>query len=579
MAYDLVVRGGSIVDGSGLPAYRADVGVIGDSIAAIGNLAGEAAKQTIDAEGLVVSPGFIDGHVHMDAQIFWDSLGTWSCWHGITSVIMGNCGFSLAPCAEKDKALVVRNLERSEDIPAAAMEAGIRWSWTTFPEFLDTVERLPKGMNYACYVGHSALRSYVMGERAFTDAAGADDIGAMKRELAAALRAGAIGLSTSRFRGHKTPEGLPVTSRQADWSEVEALVGVMRDEKSGVFEIAREADDHYPEKLAAEQARLKALAVSTGVPVTFGSSWYHHDTPDVWRTQFAMVDETIAAGGRMLVQATASWNGSLRSFETLMLYDRAPVWREFRKLPLGEQEKGLRDPEMKRKLIDAAHAYAGTKDPTAPNALQRKIDWNWIFPCDRPMPPFRSIASIAQERGKSEIEVVIDLALEKHLKLFLVNPNSNQDQDFVLAMIRHPHTAVTFSDSGAHVASVLNPVQTHLLGYWVRERQAVTLEAAVRKITFDLAAFWGLHGRGLVRKGYKADLVVFDPRTVGPDMPELVHDLPTGAARLVQRANGIAATVVNGQIFMLDGVPTGALAGRLLRAGSRAEISGKGSRA
>lgn len=570
MAFDIIIKGGSIVDGSGLPSYRADVGVIDDTIAEIGNLAGVAATRTIDADGHVVTPGFIDGHVHMDAQIFWDPLGTWSCWHGVTSVIMGNCGFSLAPCAEHDKALVVRNLERSEDIPAAAMAAGIHWSWTTFPQFLDTVEKLPKGMNYACYVGHSALRSYVMGERGFTEKARTDDLQAMKRELGSALNAGAIGLSTSRFRGHKTPDGSPVTSRLADWSEVEALVGVMSDCGHGVFEIAREAEDKDPEKLAAEQARLKALAVSTGVPITFGSSWYHHDTPDVWRTQFAMVDETIAAGGRMLVQATASWNGSLRSFETLMLYDRAPVWREFRKLPLAEQEVGLRDPVMRRKLIAAAHAYGGTNDPTAPNALQRKIDWNWIFPCDKPMPPFSSIAAIARERGVSEIEAVIDLALEKKLKLFLINPNSNQDQDFVLAMIRHPHAAVTFSDSGAHVASVLNPVQTYLLGYWVRERQAVTLEAAVRKLTFDLASFWGLRGRGLVRKGYKADLNVLDPKTVGPGLPELVHDLPTGAARLIQRAHGISSTIVNGKVFMRNGVHTGELAGQLLRSGPRA---------
>jgi N-acyl-D-aspartate/D-glutamate deacylase len=565
MAYDLVIRGGTVVDGSGLPGYRADVGIIGDKIATIGNLAGQPSKATIDAEGHVVSPGLIDGHTHMDAQIFWDPLGTWSCWHGVTSVVMGNCGFSLAPCGEAEKALVVRNLERSEDIPAAAMEAGIKWSWETFPQFLTTVEALPKGLNYACYVGHSALRSFVMGDRAFTEKANSNDLAAMKRELKAALAAGGMGLSTSRFRGHKTPEGLPVASRLADWSEVEQLVNVMSEAGAGVFEIAREAEDHDPQKLKAEQARLRDLAVKTGVPITFGSSWYHHDTPDVWRTQFAMVDETVAAGGRMLVQGTANWNGSLRSFETLMLYDRAPVWREFRKQPLAEQEKGFRDPEMRRKLIEAANAYTVSKDPTAPNALQREIDWNWIFPYDKPLPPYRSIAQISRERGISEIETVIDLALEKHLKLFIINPNSNQDQDFVLAMIRHPHTAVTFSDSGAHVASVLNPVQTHLLGYWVRERQAVTLEAAVRKITFDLAAFWRLKGRGLLREGYMADVVVFDPKTIAPGMPELLRDLPTGAERLSMRATGIAATVINGAVYMRDGAHTGTLPGRLMR--------------
>ena len=455
MAYDLIIRGGTVVDGSGLPGYRADVGIHGDRIAAIGSLKGESARQTIDAEGQVVSPGFIDGHTHMDAQIFWDTLGTSSCWHGVTSVVMGNCGFSLAPCGEKDKHLVVRNLERSEDIPAAAMAAGIRWSWEGFGELLNTIEKLPKGINYAGYMGHSALRSYVMGERAFTDKATSQDMAAMKREFRAGLEAGAMGLSTSRFRGHKTPEGLPVTSRMADWSEVEELVGVMRDARAGVFEIAREAEDHDPEALRAEQKRLKALAVDTGVPVTFGSSFWHLKTPNVWRSQFAMVDEANAAGGNMLIQATASWNCSLRSFETLMLFDRAAIWTDFRKLPLEEQEAGLRDPEMRRKLLEAARNHKTSDDPTVPNALQRDIDWNWIFPYDRPLPPYRSLAELARERGADEIETLIDLALEKHLKLFLLNPNSNQDQDFVLAMIRHPRSVVTFSDSGAHVSSMV----------------------------------------------------------------------------------------------------------------------------
>ena len=210
MAYDLLIQGGTVVDGSGLPGYRADVGIQDGMIAAIGSLKGQAAKETIDADGHVVSPGFVDGHTHMDAQIFWDPLGTCSCWNGVTSVVMGNCGFTIAPCAEKDKRLVFSNLERAEDISPAAMDAGIPWSWETVPEFMDTLDKLPKGINYATYVGHSAVRTYVMGERAFTDKAGPDDLKAMVDVVDGGLRAGAVGFSTARSHQHRTAEGRPV---------------------------------------------------------------------------------------------------------------------------------------------------------------------------------------------------------------------------------------------------------------------------------------------------------------------------------------------------------------------------------
>ena len=215
MAYDIIIKGGTVVDGSGLPGYRADVGVSDDRVTAIGDLAGAAAKETIDAEGHVVSPGFVDGHTHMDAQVFWDTVGGNSCWAGVTSVVMGNCGFTLAPCSEKEKSLVLHNFERAEDIAPEAMEAGIPWTWETFPEYLDVVDALPKGLNYASYVGHSALRTHIMGKRAMEEEASADDFAAMKRALEDSMRAGAIGLSTSRSGAHRTPLGKPVASRMA----------------------------------------------------------------------------------------------------------------------------------------------------------------------------------------------------------------------------------------------------------------------------------------------------------------------------------------------------------------------------
>jgi N-acyl-D-aspartate/D-glutamate deacylase len=568
MAYDLIIEGGTIVDGSGLPSYKGDVGIMDGKIAAIGSLKGQAAKEKIDAEGHIVSPGFIDGHTHMDAQIFWDPIGTCSCWHGVTSVVMGNCGFTLAPCAQKNKRLVFTNFERAEDISPDAMEVGIPWSWETFPEFMDTIDKLPKGINYGTYVGHSAIRAYVMGARSMTDKANADDLAGMCAQVETAMRAGAMGFTTSRAGGHRTAEGKPVASRIADWSEIEALVGVLSRIGTGVFELARDNTLSTDEEKRAEREALKALAIKTKVPTTFGASWFHRRHPNDWQPQVAMVDEANAAGARMLMQMTTSWSGSMRSFETLMLYDRAPVWSDFRKLPLAEQAKGLRDPVMRKKLVEATQAHAVSKDPTLPNALRRPIDWNWIFPMYDVFPPHRSIDEIARERGQLPIETYIDLALEKDLKLFFQNPASNEDIGYVLALLRHPHAVPTFSDSGAHVNSVLNAsLQTYFISYWVLRAKAFRMEEAIRKITFDIASFWQLKGRGLLREGYWADVNVFDPEALAPRLPELVRDLPTGADRLVQKCDGFKATIVNGQVFMRNGEHTGALAGQLMRGG------------
>ena len=562
MSHDLIIRGGTIIDGSGLPRYQADVGIKGGRITAIGKVSGPA-DEVIDAEGHVVAPGFIDGHTHMDAQVFWDPLGSCSCWHGVTSVVMGNCGFSLAPCAEKDKLLVMRNLERAEDISPQAMEAGITWSWASFREYLDAVDRLPKGINYAAYVGHSALRTYTMGERAFSDEATPEDLAAMKRELRAAIKAGAAGFSTSRTSAHQTPDGRPVASRLATWDEVRALVGVMGDLKAGVFEIAQE-DLPTPERLHNFIDRLKALALESNVPTTFGVVQFRK-LPHDWRAFYQCVDDTIAAGGKMLVQGTSRWISTLLSFESTLPFDRTPVWSDMRKRPLAEQEAALRNPDLRRALLDAARDYM-TKPDRSVGAEARKPNFDSLFVLDKPLPPYRSIAQIARESAKDPLDVMIDLSLEKHLKQFFIQPLVNEDQDVVLAMMRHPRSVVTFSDSGAHVSQIMDSsIQTHLLGYWVRERQALTLEQAIRKMTYDLASFWGLQERGLLREGNCADVVIFDPETVSPQMPTLAYDLPAGARRLKQKADGIRATVVNGEVLMRNNEHTGALPGKLLR--------------
>lgn len=561
MQYDLIIRNGTVVDGSGLPRFRADVGITRGKIATVGKIRSHA-KEVLDAEGHIVAPGFIDAHTHMDAQVFWDPLGTCSCWHGITSVVMGNCGFSLAPCGEKDKLLVMRNLERAEDIAPEAMEAGIKWSWTTFPEYLDAVDRLPKGINYAAYMGHSALRTYVMGERAFTDTATPDDLKAMKREVRNAIRAGAIGFTTSRTRNHQTPDGQPVASRLATWEEVQQLVGVMGELGAGIFEIAGEDTGLNPERINEYLGRLKALALETGVPVTFGM-FSNRKAPDYWRQYYALAEETVAAGGRMFVQAHSRSLNLVLSFETTMPFDRLPVWRDVRKLPLAEQEAALRNPEMRQKLVEAANQRA---EERIVGAEARPANYKWLWIMDKATPPYRSVAEVAAEQNKNPVDVIIDLALAKNMKQFFLQPLANENEDHVRVMMKHPHAVVTFSDSGAHVSQIMDSsLQTHVFSRWVREKQEVTLEEAVRMLSFVPASYWGLTGRGLLREGWKADIVVFDPDTIAPTMPEVTFDLPAHARRLKQKAAGIMATVVNGAVVLRNNEPTGALPGQLLR--------------
>jgi len=563
MSYDLVIKNGTVVDGTGLPRYRADVGVRHGRIVTIGRIR-ERAREVLDAEGQVVAPGFIDGHTHMDAQIFWDPLGTSSCWHGITSVVMGNCGFTLAPCAKENKHLVVRNLQRAEDIPPAAMEAGIQWRWTTYPEFLDCLEALPKGINYAGYVGHSAVRTYVMGERAFEQAASEDDLNAMAREVRDAIRAGAIGFTTSRSPAHETPDGRRVASRVATWDEVRRLVGVMGELNAGLFEIAGEGVDRAPNDpgLRDYHVRLRDLAVESGRPVTFGV-FSRRDVPDVWRKYLALLDETAAAGGRMFAQVHSRSLSTLLSFKTQTPFDYLPVWKELRALPLGEQQRRLHDPELRRRLI----AASGGNDGRRPVGAEPKLaDYDRLLVFDTVEGPHRTVAEVARERGQHPAETMIDLALAKDLDFFFLQPVANEDQDYALELMRHPRAVVTFSDSGAHVSQLMDSsLQTHLLYHWVRRKQAFTLEQAVRMLTLVPATLWGFADRGLVREGMAADFVVFDPDTIAAEMPEVVDDLPAGARRLVQRTRGIAATIVNGEVLLRDGKHTGALPGRLLR--------------
>ncbi len=567
MALDLLIRNGSVVDGSGRPRFQADVGVRAGRIVELGRIRAPAAR-TIDADGLIVAPGFIDGHTHMDAQVAWDPIGSCSCWHGVTSVVMGNCGFALAPCREPEREWFARCLEAVEDIPTEAMMAGIDWTWESFPEYLATVERLPKGLNYGAYIGHSALRMYVMGARALEDVADEDDLKRMGEAVSQALRAGAIGFSTSRATTHITPDGTPVASRIADWREIDHLVGRMAELNAGIFQIGPDISGGEAQRRFLD--RLRQVALESGRPVMFGTlSSRQGVEPNPWQYQLDHIDETVAQGGRMFGQATTRSINALFSLKSYLPFDNLPGWRELRALPLAEQKRRLRDPDLRRRLVaEEAHMKpkgdefqgggAATTNPLKPDYANlfamRSVDW------DDP-----SVAELAAAGNRHPVETMIDLVLADDDQIF-IQPLVNETPQDVLGMLKHPLTLATFSDSGAHVCQEMgSSLQTHLLSYWVRDKQAFSLEQAVRMLTFDNASAWEIPDRGLIRTGYAADLVIFDEAKIKPSMPTVEADLPGGARRLVQKAEGIRATIVNGELAFDNGESTGNFSGQMIK--------------
>jgi N-acyl-D-amino-acid deacylase len=556
-----VIRDGTVVDGSGFGSFRADVGVVGDRIAFVGRIR-ERGDREVDAEGHVVTPGFVDGHTHMDAQVFWDPRGSSSCWQGVTTAVMGNCGFTLAPVRDDERPLVVRNLERAEDIDAAALAAGIDWSFETFPEYLDAVDRLPKGISYAANIGHSALRTWAMGERAFEEAADADDLARMQGQLADAIRAGAIGFSTSRSEHHETSDDRPVASRIADWEEVVALVGVMSDLGGGIFEGADGGmSDADPDERQRSLDRMRHLAATSKVPITFGMVATAGSTH-----LLDFLDDAAADGGRVIAQTHCRGISVLLSLKTKLPFDLLPEWAELRTRPLAEQLAILADGQRRRPYVDAATRgrYA---EWHGVGAQARPPDFEGIRVYEHGLPPNRSVADVARELGVHPAEAMIDLCVSSGGDQLFQQPSRYpQDEEVLLRALRHPRAVMTFSDSGAHLSQIADSsIHTHLLGHWVRDRQEFTLEEAVRMITLAPAVAWGFADRGLIRPGMQADLNVFDPATVGPAVPRLVDDLPAGGRRLEQRSCGFLATIVSGEITILSGEHTEATPGRLVR--------------
>ncbi len=558
-AYDLVVRGGTIVDGTGTPRWTGDVAVAGDRIVELGGRVVGTGTREIDADGLVVAPGFIDAHTHMDAQVFWDDLGTPTCWHGVTTVVMGNCGFTLAPVRPDAHALVVRNLERAEDIAPEALAHGIDWTWSTFAEYLDAVDARPKGVNYMASIGHSALRTWAMGERAFEQEATGGDLALMATELRSALAAGAGAFTTSRSMAHNTSDDRPVASRIASWAEIEALVGIVGRESRAIFQLAPERG-FDPDQHAEFERRLCRLAIDGGAPIVFGK--FSHP---MLQPSLDLIDETARRGGDLWALTHCRGVVSAQSFRTRLGFDSLAEWQDMRGLALPEQRRLLGDPAVRARLVHAAHhgSYGVTHgpEPGRPRFETMSI-------LESPYLPNPTVADEARRRGVDPVEAMIDIALETDFDAIFLQHLMSQDEDELLGLMRHPRTAMCFSDSGAHVSQIFDSsIYTHLLAYWVRERGLIGLEEAVQMMTSRPADIFRLAGRGRLVRGAAADLCVFDPDTVAPLRPTVVTDLPGGARRFDQRSAGIAATVVNGRVLTIDGEATSERPGRLLRAG------------
>lgn len=553
--FDVVIRGGTVFDGQGSDGTVADVAISDGRVVEIGHVTGHA-RQIIDATDRFVAPGFVDGHTHLDAQIFWDPHGGSLAAHGVTSAVMGNCGFSLAPGTPDQADLIIRSIERAEDMSREAIQRGVPWSWTTFPEYMDAVEALPKGLNIGAQCGHSAVRAAVMGERAFTDAASDNEIQRMREAVQQAISAGAMGFSTSRSRAHLTKAGHPVASRIASWAEVSAIVTGMGEVGAGLFQLAPERSTEAA-AMADYQARLRRLAVESGRPVTFMVGGQ--------KEQLDTVDDVVAAGGAAIGQVHVRGFENVFGFKTTLPFDRLPLWKSIRSAPLADQRQRLLDPELRARLV--AEAESGDYGE-AVGAEVRAPQFDQIMIIDPSRPREKSVAEVAADRGISPVEVMIDLALATQFEQLFRQPISEAPADLILGSLRHPNTVVAASDSGAHISQILDSnIPTYFLSHWVRGEGAFSWAEAIHLLTGIPARVWGLDRRGILTTGAYADVVVFDPQTVGCAAPVVLNDLPDGSPRLAQAATGIDATMVNGQVVTSGGQPTGATPGIFLRGG------------
>ena len=556
MAYDLVIKNGKIIDGSGLPGFHGDVAVSGGKIVEIGRVNGEAWR-VIDADGLVVAPGIIDNHTHYDAQVTWDPLCTYSCYHGVTTVVIGNCSLALAPAHKGDRDNLAGVLSHVEAIPLEAIQAGVKWSWETIPEYLDSLdERL--GLNVASLIGHSAVRRYVMGDASQERHARDDEIAAMKAIVREGIEAGAVGVSFERNPRHFDWDGRLAPTNLAADSEIFAVAGVVDEVGCGVIQFGGDR------KLGAQVAK------TTRCPVFYGNITQAAVAPDRWRKQLDETESLMRQGHRAY-QFVMPRPGDLRyTLKTAQHFDAMPTWKNVMLLPLEMRKEAFRDPETRAKLHK--EAVETPMNPNLAGDFTRRWDLQFVFKpalAKNQHLKSKSIAEIAREQNRDVLDTMLDLVLEENLETEFERREVNSDEAAMKALLTSPYTVIGQSDGGAHVVFRTDySYSTYLLSHWVREKQIMSLEDAIRKLTFIPASLFGLYDRGLVRQAMAADLMVFDPATIAPLEPGEAYDLPGGSRRRKQLAKGIEMTVVNGQVLIEKGEHTGAYPGKVARSTS-----------
>lgn len=562
MDADLVIRSGTVVDGTGAPAQVADVVIAGDTVVAVeANWTGTATR-TIDATDRIVTPGFVDVHTHLDAQLAWDPLPTSSCWHGVTSAVLGNCGVTFAPMRPGQREFLAEIMESVEDIPRAAILDGLPWDWQSYGDYLAWLDRIPKGLNVGGMVGHVALRVAAMDEGAFADGAiSGDDLAAMCRLLDDAMTAGALGVSTSRTYMHVVPDGRQVPGTFALDDEVMAFADVLGKHGKGLFEGAMrlgERDNDELDNTRREVAMMGEFSRRSGRPVSFGLTQSDR-RPDLYRKVVDWVKEENGQGGRVHPQTTARGIGVLFGLANRTPWDGHPAWNELQALALPRRLEILRDPARRARLVNEV------------NGSRPRMEAERMFvlppgPARYDCNPDDSLVAHAARRGVTPIEAFIELSLETDGRCIVNYPFLNQQLTAVEDMLDEPVVTLGLADAGAHVGQIMDTSQpTFFLAYWVRERQRWALEEAVRRLTSDTADLFGIAGRGRLTPGSFADVNVIDLEGLTLHQPEFVHDFPNGAGRYVQKATGYDATIVNGRVFMEHGEHAGELAGRLIR--------------
>jgi len=567
--HDLVIRNGTIVDGTGAAAFTGDVAVDGGVISAVGRVDAPG-REEIDATGKLVTPGFVDVHTHYDGQVTWDPTLAPSSWHGVTTVVMGNCGVGFAPARPDRHEWLIGLMEGVEDIPGTALAQGITWGWETFPEFLDFLDAQPLMLDVGTQVPHGAVRGYVMGERgARNEPATPDDIAAMARIVQEGVEAGALGVSTSRTIAHRAIDGEPVPGTFAAEDELFALGRALTAAGTGVFELAPAGV--MGEDLAAPEREMDwmvRLAEETGRPLTF--ALIQHDLePDQWRKMLDLVGEVHDRGIPIRPQVAGRPLGLLLGLQTFHALRDRPSYKAIEDLPLDDKVTALRDPGLRARIL----AESPAADPRmAFIGLGLDRTFRLGDPPDYEPDPSESIAAHAERDGRDPWELYYDLLLEDDGRELLLRPLLGYAQfteDPIREMVLNPATVLGLGDGGAHVGAICDAsIETYMLTHWVRDRsrgERLPLELVVRKMTSDTAELYGLRDRGVIAPGKKGDVNVIDLDHLTLRRPAMAHDLPAGASRLLQTAEGYTATIVSGQVVMRDGVETGARPGALLR--------------